>query len=112
MKKLFLLIAAAFLFFSCTSIPKVPTVAEPVIEKNERTITAVQVSDAHFSREKPLFENTIALINSISPDLLFFTGDQIDSASLHPLGSFTFVHRPTSICLSPAGRTAFSPVLI
>ena len=79
MKKLFLFFAVAFLFFSCTSIPKVPTVAEPVVEKNENTIIAVQVSDAHFSREKPLFENTIALINTISPDLLFFTGDQIDS---------------------------------
>lgn len=79
MKKLLLIIPLTFLLISCTTIPKVATVAEPFIEKNEKTLIVIQVSDPHFSREKPIFDNTIALINSLSPDLLFFTGDQIDS---------------------------------
>lgn len=42
----------------------------------KKEIIAVQISDAHFSKKKALFDNTIDAICAINPDIIFFTGDQ------------------------------------
>lgn len=71
-----LLGAAAFLLLGCVTINQNAVDPRLFSPRRTNTVTAVQVSDAHFSREKPLFDNTIALINELNPDIIFFTGDQ------------------------------------
>lgn len=75
----FFVLIQAFLLCSCVTIKTNPIspknfFAEQTKETN--TITAIQISDAHFSKEKYLFKRTMELINELKPDLIFFTGDQ------------------------------------
>jgi predicted MPP superfamily phosphohydrolase len=51
----------------------------------EGALRIVQVSDLHVTREKSLFAQTMRKINDASPDILIFTGDQIESPEGLPL---------------------------
>jgi len=71
-------IISAFLFAGCVSISKnlasFSEVEQKAVASNE--IRAVQISDCHFSKEKPLFDALVSAINQLNPDVIFMTGDQ------------------------------------
>ena len=71
-------IICAFLLASCVSISKnlasFSEVEQKAVASNE--IRAVQISDCHFSKEKPLFDALVSAINQLNPDVIFMTGDQ------------------------------------
>ena len=68
----------AFLLAGCISISKNVVPFEAVEQKARASneIVAVQISDCHFSKEKPLFDAVAETINSLNPDVIFMTGDQ------------------------------------
>ncbi len=70
--------ACAFLLAGCISISKnvVPFEAVEQKERASNEIVAVQITDCHFSKEKPLFDALVEKINDIRPDVIFMTGDQ------------------------------------
>jgi predicted MPP superfamily phosphohydrolase len=51
----------------------------------EGALRIVQVSDLHVTAEKSLYAQTMRRINAASPDLVVFTGDQIESPEGLPL---------------------------
>ncbi len=71
-------IISSFLFAGCVSISKnlasFSEVEQKAVASNE--IRAVQISDCHFSKEKPLFDALVSAINQLNPDVIFMTGDQ------------------------------------
>lgn len=74
--------AIAVLLAGCVSIPRnvVPfnEVEQRAIASNE--VRAIQVSDCHFTKEKPLFDALAETINRLDPAVVFLTGDQAVSA--------------------------------
>lgn len=72
-----LFILCAVCFSGCISLSR-NVVSVDKIEENsdEFVIRAVQISDAHFTKEKPLFDTLVDLVNKLNPDVIFLTGDQ------------------------------------
>ena len=69
--------ASAFLFAGCISISKnIASFSEVEQKTAAHEIRAVQISDCHFSKEKPLFDAVVETINRLNPDVIFMTGDQ------------------------------------
>lgn len=70
-------IICAFLFAGCISISKnIASFSEVEQKTAANEIRAVQISDCHFSKEKPLFDAVVETINRLNPDVIFMTGDQ------------------------------------
>ena len=73
----FAAVASAFLFAGCISISKnIASFSEVEQKTAANEIRAVQISDCHFSKEKPLFDAVVETINRLNPDVIFMTGDQ------------------------------------
>lgn len=76
-------ILASILCCSCVSIQQNAVYMEEFAPSQPadgtKTIVAVQISDAHFSKERPIFDCAVKTVNGIDPDIIFFTGDQATS---------------------------------
>ncbi len=75
MKHLFLFFLLVFLA-SCS----LPLTNNIDLTKSKNTkVRIVQISDLHIVKKKTIYKNTIDKINTLSPDIIVFTGDQIES---------------------------------
>jgi len=66
-------------------------------------LTAVQISDLHLDRASDVHQQMIATINSLKPDLVFFTGDLVDDRSAigDATDIFRQLHPPAGIWAVP-----------
>lgn len=84
LKTILITTAVLLLISSCT----LPSLSETTFNKDMK-FRVVQISDLHINEEKQLYDNTINMINELDPDLLFITGDTIESnASLSILEEY------------------------
>ncbi len=79
----FLQVLFPLLLCSCVSIQQNAVYLDqfkPVVAaEGTKSIVAIQVSDAHFSKERPIFDCMVRMVNGLTPDIIFFTGDQATS---------------------------------
>lgn len=106
-----LFIFCTFCLSGCISLSRNVVPVDDIAEKSdEYTIRAVQISDAHFSKEKPLFDSLADLVNKLNPDIIFLTGDQaVSTASIEIMERYLSKITVPCAKFAVSGNWEFSP---
>lgn len=77
MRKTLVLIPFILVFGSCASVQEVRD-GQPWSEPKDQALVIAQISDAHWVPQSPFWAEAVELLKRQSPEVLVFTGDQLD----------------------------------